>query len=294
MRIVSLLPSATDIVVALGLGDDVVGVTSSCDGPAGAEVVSRALLDGDGRTAAELDRAVSEAAAAGASVYGLDTEAVGRLRPDVIVTQDLCRVCAVPVGQVDEALAKLGTQADVISLDPASLADVLADVERIGRATGTQARAAALVEELRDRIEAVRARTAGRPVVTTFALEWLDPPFTAGHWVPDLVELAGGASLRGVAGTPSVRTTWEAVRATSPEALVAMPCGYGLPQAAAEARALLDVPELRLARVAAVDADRHFSRPGPGLVDGLEALAWVLHPDVVPEPPPGIVEVLRA
>ena len=179
MRIVSLLPSATEIVYALGLGDDLAGVTSSCDYPAAAAtktVVSRAVIEDDGLTPAELDRLVSRYAADGQSVYGLDAEAIGRIDPDIILTQDLCRVCAVPSGQVDEALARLGCRADVVSLDPSSLDDVLDGIERVGRATGTAARAVEVVAALRDRIGAVEAATRGRRPVPTACLEWLDPP----------------------------------------------------------------------------------------------------------------------
>ena len=295
MRIVSLLPSATEIVYALGLGDKLAGVTSSCDYPAGAAgktVVSRAVIEDDGLTAAQLDQLVSRYAADGLSVYGLDAEAIGRIDPDVILTQDLCRVCAVPSGQVDEALARLGCRAEVVSLDPTSLDDVLDGIERVGRATGTDARAIEVVARLRSRINRVRTATRGRTPVATACLEWLDPPFTGGHWVPEMVEVAGGTSLLSGRGERSRRATWEEVVASRPEVLVAMPCGYGLDQATAEARALLDDDALRGVRVVAADADGLFSRPGPRLVDGLEALAWVLHPDAVPAPAPGAVAEL--
>jgi iron complex transport system substrate-binding protein len=296
MRIVSLLPSATEIVFALGLGDDLAGVTSSCDHPAaavGKTVVSRAVIEDEGLTPAELDRVVSRYASEGLSVYGLDAEAIGRIDPDVILTQDLCRVCAVPSGQVDEALARLGCRADVVSLDPSSLDDVLDGIERVGRATGTTTRAAEVVAELRDRIATVTAATRGRHRVPTACLEWLDPPFTGGHWVPEMVERAGGVGLLSGRGERSRRATWEEVVASGPEIVVAMPCGYGLAQAAAEARALLDERSLSGVGLVAADADGLFSRPGPRLVDGLEALAWVLHPDAVPAPAPGAVAVLR-
>ena len=296
MRIVSLLPSATEIVYALGLGDDLAGVTSSCDYPAAAAtktVVSRAVIEDEGLTPAELDRLVSRYAAGGQSVYGLDAEAIGRIDPDVILTQDLCRVCAVPSGQVDEALDRLGCHADVVSLDPSSLEEVLDGIELVGRATGTADRAAELVAALRDRIGVVRAATRGRPPVPTACLEWLDPPFTGGHWVPEMVDAAGGISLLSGRGERSRRATWDEVVAAGPEVIVAMPCGYGIDQAAAEARPLLDEPSLAGVGLVAADADGLFSRPGPRLVEGLEALAWALHPEAVPEPAPGAVVRLR-
>jgi iron complex transport system substrate-binding protein len=202
-------------------------------------------------------------------------------------------VCAVPSGQVDEALARLGCRAEVVSLDPSSLDDVLDGIERVGRATGTEGRAGEVVRGLRQRIAAVRAATRGRPPVATACLEWLDPPFTGGHWVPEMVEAAGGTSLLSERGQRSRRATWEEVVASEPEVVVAMPCGYGLDQATAEAGALLEDPALAGVRLVATDADGLFSRPGPRLVDGLEALAWALHPDAVTAPPPGAVTVLR-
>lgn len=296
MRIVSLLPSATEIAYALGLGDDLVGVTSACDFPVEArskEVVSGAVVGDDGGlSAAELDRVVSAIAAEGGSMYTLDSAAMGRLDPEVILTQDLCRVCAVPSGQVDEALRLLGCRAQVVSLDPSSLEDVLDDVVRVGRVAGVERRAEEVVAGLRARVDAVREATRTLRRVPVFPLEWLDPPFTAGHWVPEVVELAGGTCLGAMRGQRSMRTTWAEVVATSPEVVVAMPCGYGLDQAAAEAEALRSIPGLESARLVAVDANAAFSRPGPRLVDGLEALAAALHPDVFPSPSPSLVRLL--
>ena len=183
----------------------------------------------------------------------------------------------------------------VVSLDPTSLDDVLADVVRVGQATGAEVAAAELVADLRARVETVRAALAGRDPVATMALEWLDPPFTAGHWVPDMVAVAGGVSLLGEPGAPSHRATWTDIVATAPAVLLAIPCGYDLERARREAARLYDVDELRATaaisaeRVFAADADGRFSRPGPRVVDGVEALAWVLHPDAVPQPPAGVV-----
>lgn len=292
----SLLPSATEIVYALGLGDALVGVTSSCDHPADArtkQVVSRAVVGDDHElSAAELDRAVSAIAADGGSMYDLDAAEIGRLEPDVILTQDLCRVCAVPAGQVDDALRALGCRAEVVSLDPSSLQDVLDDVLRVGTATGAAARAEEVVAGLRARVDVVVEATRTVRRVPVFPLEWLDPPFTAGHWVPEVIALAGGACLGAEPGLRSVRTTWEAVVASSPEVVMAMPCGYGLDQAAAEAQSVRSVPGLEAVRLVAVDANAAFSRPGPRLVDGLEALAATLHPDALPSADATMVRTL--
>lgn len=285
MRIVSLLPSATEVVYALGLGHDLVGVTSSCDFPAEARtkaVVSSAVLDDTGISAAELDRLVSERAASGGSMYDLDVEAIAALDPDVVLTQDLCAVCAVPVAQVDVALAGLGSRAEVVSLDPHTLDEVLDTVLQVGRATGAEDRAAHEVKALRARIDVVQDASRTLRHVPTYALEWVDPPFTAGHWVPEMIELAGGAALGAVRGARSARTTWADVTATEPEVVLVMPCGYGLDQATEAARTVAAVPGLGSARVVPLDADGLFSRPGPRLVEGLEVLAAALHPDVFP------------
>jgi iron complex transport system substrate-binding protein len=298
MRIVSLLPSATEIVYALGLDDELAAVTDSCDFPADARskpVVSSAIVDSTEMPPAEVDRIVSEKAAAGESMYSLDAEAIGRIQPDLILTQDLCQVCAVPSGQVDAALDRLGCRAEVVSLDPSSLHDVLEDIVRLGRATDRDGAAAELVAELRARIEAVRAAVVAREKVPAMALEWLDPPFTAGHWVPDMIDLAGGVSLLAEPGATSRRATWDEVAAADPAVIVAMPCGYGLERARHEASRLYEVAEIAATRaigrerVFAGDAGGRFSRPGPRLIDGIEALAWALHPDAVAQPSEGIV-----
>jgi iron complex transport system substrate-binding protein len=297
VKIVSLLPSATEIVFALGLGDHLEGVTHECDHPPEARtkpVVSTTALPVEGPLPpGEVDRLVREFMARREPLYRLDRDRIRRIQPDLILTQDLCRVCAVPSGQVQEALDDLGCRAQVISLDPSTLEEVLAGIEAVGRATGREDRARALVGSLTARVEAVRDRAAGLPAVRTLVLEWGDPPFAAGHWVPGMVEAAGGIPLANPGPDPSRTLTWSEVAEAGPEAVVVAPCGYGLPEALAEARRLLGMPELagtpavRNGRVLAADASSYFSRPGPRLVDGLEALAWALHPDAFPEPPPG-------
>ena len=295
MRILSLLPSATEIVYALGLEEDLVGVTHECDWPPAARAkrpVSFSALPPAGEPA-EVDRLVSASISGGEPIYRLDNEAVRELRPDLVLTQDLCAVCAVPSGHVNDALELLGCRAEVLSMDPSSLSEVLDCVLSVGTATGTEDAAATLVESLRDRLRSVSDAVAGRTRPRTFALEWSDPPFNGGHWVPEMIEFAGGEAVLTNRGTPSVRVTWEQIAAASPETVVFMPCGYDLEGAVTEATGLLDRPELSAAAFFAVDASSHFSRPGPRLVDGVEILASALQPDAVPESAPGTVRRLR-
>jgi iron complex transport system substrate-binding protein len=290
MRIVSLLPSATEIAFDLGLGDAVVGVTHECDYPpaaAGKAVVSHSNLDYDGLTPAEIDAAVSGSIDGGDPIYRLDTEMFATLQPDLILAQDLCRVCAVPTGQVEDALDTLGCTAEVVSLDPATLDDVIECMVTVGRATGTEARADRRAAELRERLAAVRDATRPLPHPRTFALEWSDPPFTGGHWVPEMIEAAGAACVLGEPGRPSRRVGWHEIEAAAPEVVVFMPCGYGLAEAVEQGASLLERPEIANASLFAVDASAYFSRPGPRLVDGVELLAGLLHREVVVEPPAG-------
>lgn len=295
MRIVSLLPSATEIVYALGLGDDLVGVTHECDWPPEARhkrVVSHSALP-PGTEPAEIDRLVSASIGGGEPIYRLDDEAIRDMRPDLVLSQDLCAVCAVPSGHVQDALDVLGCQAEVVSLDPGSLEDVLDCILQVAKATGTEARAEAVVSELRSRLDAVRTATSSFDRRRTFALEWGDPPFNGGHWVPEMVESAGGEAVLGSRETPSVRVTWDEIGAAQADTVVFMPCGYNLEAAVREGRELLVRPELAGSRFFAVDANAYFSRPGPRLVDGVEILASALHPGAVREPPAGTVARLR-
>jgi iron complex transport system substrate-binding protein len=299
LRIVSLLPSATEIVYALGLGDDLEAVTDGCDHPPAAAtkpVVSRSRLSvAAGASAADVDAAVRDAVQDGEPLYALDAELMQRIEPDLILTQDLCRVCAVPTGQVEDALDVLGCRADVLSLDPHTVEDVLDDIARVGDRTGRGEQARRVVDGLRGRMASIEARARDLPPVRTLPLEWLDPPFSGGHWVPELVARAGGTPVLCEPGAPSAPMRWSDVGAAQPEVLVFMPCGYDLEAAVAEAAGLAAVAELRGTpawrdgRVWVVDATSYFSRPGPRLVDGLELLAWVMHPDVFLEPPPGRV-----
>ena len=285
MRIVSLLPSTTEILFAIGAGDQVVGVTFECDHPPAARervIVSNTALP-EGLTPAQIDDEVRARMAAGEELYRLDAGALHRLDPDVVVTQDLCAVCAVDVSTVDDALTHLGCRADVVTIDPGTLDEVLESIERLGAVTGTSDAAADLVRDLRTRLSNVAVAVAGRPRPRVAVLEWTDPPFDAGHWVPDMVTAAGGSNVLGAPGQRSVRVTWDDVAASEPDLVVVSPCGFRLDGATQMAADLVRSGRLpRDLPVWAVDADAAYVRPGPRLVDGVEALAAVLHPEVVP------------
>jgi iron complex transport system substrate-binding protein len=297
MRIVSLVPHATELLFALGLGADVVGVTHECDHPPQALEVQQITRDvlSAGLDAATIDAAVRERTLAGEAIYELDRDALAGVEPDLIVTQALCPVCAVSYEEVAAVAAELPTKPQVIALDPHTLGEALGDVRTVAAATGTREQGVALIARSAARIDRIKlaVRGASRPRVA--ALEWLDPVFVAGHWTPQLIELAGGEDALGMPGEPSQTLPWEDVIAAQPEIVVAMPCGYDAPRAHAEALAF--APPLRslgAQRVVAVNASAYFSRPGPRLVDGLELMAHILHPDRVPAPPPGAepIEVL--
>lgn len=300
MRIVSLLPSATEIVYALGLGDDLEAVTDECDFPEGATtkpVASRSTLpQGRPLGARGIDDAVREKMGLREPLYQLDKALIQRIQPDVILTQDLCRVCAVPSGHVREALEELGTvDAQVLSLDPHSLDQILESIRTAGKVLGRKKRADELVASLRARIDAVRKTAQRLPSIRVFALEWSNPPFAGGHWVPDMVEAVGGVNLLSDKEQPSRVVTWREIADATPEVVVFMPCGYYLEEAEEEGARLYDNPEFaatpaaREGSVFAVDATSFFSRPGPRIVDGLEILAWAVHPKAFPEPPEGAI-----
>jgi iron complex transport system substrate-binding protein len=284
MRIVSLLPSATEIVYALGLEGDLVGVTFECDEPASARVDKAVVVGGrdtSGMAPGDIDAYVRAQMAAGEDLYTLHAEALAGLAPELILTQDLCRVCALPTDQVSDALAYLGCRADVVSLDPHSLDDVLESIVEVGRRTGALSVAETLVGQLRSRLDAVAVAVSGRPQPRVAVVEWVDPPFTAGHWVPDLVRAAGGEPVAARPGAKSVETTWDEIAAASPDVVVVSPCGFHLDGAAEQAELVLDRLPPSVA-VWAIDADGLVVRPGPRLVDGVEALASILHSTVVP------------
>jgi iron complex transport system substrate-binding protein len=290
MRLVSLLPSATEIVYALGLGDDVVGVTFECDEPPAARVDKTVVVGGRdtrGMTPGEIDEYVRTQLAAGADLYTLHAHALAGLAPDLILTQDLCRVCALPSGQVSDALDYLGCRADVLSLDPHTLEDVVDTILAVGARTGVADRAADLVAGLRRRLDAVAAAVADEPRPRVAVVEWVDPPFTAGHWVPDLVRAAGGEPVAARPGERSIETTWPDLAAAAPDIVIVAPCGYHLDGAAGQARSV--ARRFPGAQVWAIDADGIVVRPGPRLVDGVEAIAAILHPHAVPGPPGGAI-----
>ena len=294
MRIVSLVPHATELCFALGLGDELIAVTHECDHPPRALELPRATRDvlPAGLSAAEIDAAVRARTAAGGSIYELDHELVHALEPDLIVTQALCPVCAVSYDEVAELAAELPSRPRVIALDPHTLGEMLADVRTIAQATGRRDAALELIARAAGRIDRVRlaVRGARRPGVV--ALEWLDPPFVAGHWTPQLIEYAGGFDLLGQPGEPSMPVDWETIAAAEPEVVVVMPCGYGAPRALEEAREHADrLAALRARRIVAVDAGAYFSRPGPRLVDALELLAHLLHPRRVTQAPGELLEL---
>jgi iron complex transport system substrate-binding protein len=287
MRIASIVPSATELLFALDLGDSVVAVTHECDYPPAAEQLphlTRSVIP-DGLAPAEIDAAVRERTGRGEALYELDEETLRALDVDLIVTQAVCEVCAVSFEDVRAIAERLPTQPQVISLDPSTLGEVLADVPRLAEAAEAEAAGERLVEEAGARIEAVERAVEGAPRPRVAALEWLDPIYIGGHWVPQMIELAGGEDVLGLPGERSRTAEWAELEAAAPEVVLAMPCGYYAEQAAAEA---VRHPE-RLAglgaRVVAVDAAAYFSRPGPRLVEGIELLGHLLHPDLVAAPP---------
>ncbi|HWM92187.1 MAG TPA: cobalamin-binding protein [Thermoanaerobaculia bacterium] len=285
MRIISLVPNGTEILFAVGAGGMVVGVSHECDFPA--EARTRPILTGSaltpGMSSIEIDKAVAAQVGSGESLYTLDESRIAELAPDLIVTQQLCPVCAVSTAQVDGAIQPLPRCPEVLSLDPRTLADVLADIRRVGELTGRSAEAEALVRDLERRLDAVRSRVQGRPRPRVAALEWLDPLFAGGHWVPEMVEIAGGTDVFARPGDHSARLSWDQVREADPDILVVMPCGYDETGAAAQISQIAERPEwreiraVREGRVFPVDANGCFSRPGPRLVDGIERLAGIFH-----------------
>jgi iron complex transport system substrate-binding protein len=282
MRIASLVPSATEMLFALGLGDQVVAVTHECDYPAEAarkRHLTRSLVP-EGLSAGEIDAAVRRLTGEGKHLYALDEPTLAELDVDLIVTQAVCEVCAVSFDDVVAVAARLPSSPRVISLDPSNLAEVLADVPRLGEVTGVTDRATALRDDLDRRLEAVRQAVDGASRPSVVALEWLDPPFIGGHWVPEMIEIAGGQDVLGVAGEKSRTAEWDEIAAATPDVVVAMPCGWDAAQARSEVQGHPDeLAAIGAERIWAVDAAASFSRPGPRLVEGTELLAHLLHPD---------------
>jgi iron complex transport system substrate-binding protein len=288
VRIVSLVPSATEMLFALGLGDEVIAVTHECDHPEAALELPKITRDvvEPGLGPGEIDAAVRGLTERGEAIYTLDVDALHGLGPDLIVTQALCAVCAVSADDVRAIAEELYPTPQIVSLDPHTIGEVLRDAGTLAEATGRHGVAAELVARSAGRIDRVReaTRDARRPRVA--ALEWLDPVFVAGHWTPQMIEYAGGEDVLGMAGEPSETRSWEEVAAAEPDIVIAMPCGYDAQRSLAEAQSFRDrLESLGAGQVVAVDAAAYFSRPGPRLVDGLELLAHILHPDLIAEPP---------
>jgi len=294
VRIVSLVPSATELLFALGVGDEVTAVTHECDYPPEAlerPKVTRDLI-GPGLPPGEIDRAVRELTRQGRAIYELDEHALRSLAPDLIVTQALCAVCAVSYDDVKAVAGRMDPAPDVVSLDPHTLGEVFGDVRTLAQATGAKDAGVDLVQDAAARIDRVRLAVRDEAPVSVAALEWLDPIYVAGHWTPQLIEYAGGIDLFGMPGEHSETRTWEDVAAARPDVVVCMPCGYDAERALEEAESYADeLAEVGARRVVAVDAAAYYSRPGPRLVDGLELMAHILHPDRVPEAPGEVREV---
>ena len=294
MRICSLLPGATEIACALGLADEIIGVSHECDFPPAARgkpVMVRSRIDPSMIGSGEIDRRVGDLLRSKQSLYTLDEKLFRDSEPDLILTQGLCEVCALDYNNVVQAARSLPREPTIVSLDPHCLGDILNDVLRIGEATDRSRQAESLVQKLKERIEAIRnrtARAASQPRVA--CLEWLDPLYVAGHWVPEMVQIAGGNDILGTAGEPSVKIEWEALIASWPEVLILMPCGFDLERAVRESSMLKkragwqNLPAVRDGRVFAVSGTDYFSRPGPRLIDGLEILSQIFHPELSPTP----------
>jgi iron complex transport system substrate-binding protein len=290
MRIASLVPSATEMLFALGLGESVVGVTHECDYPPAASELpqlTRTVLP-PGLSAGEIDTKVKEVIGEGRALYTLDEERLAQLEPDLIVTQAVCEVCAVSYDDVVEVAGRLPSQPRVLQQDPTTLGEVLEDVTRLGEAAGIAERAAEVRRELEARLEAVRTAVAGEARPRALALEWLEPPFLGGHWIPEMIEIAGGKSIAGASGQKSPQVEWEDLGGLEPDVIVSMPCGWYLDESCAQAlRHGERLSGFGASRVYAVDGASTFSRPGPRLVDGVELLGHLFHPGLV-EPPAGI------
>jgi iron complex transport system substrate-binding protein len=301
-RIASFLASGTEIAVALGLQDAVVGISHECDWPPDVldrPRLSRPRFDPAGMNSGEIDRALRTAMAEHGSVYAVDEDMLAQLEPDVVLTQAVCEVCAVPTPGVRELVTRRGISADVVSLDAHTIQDILDSIVQVGAATGTEGQAADVVATISARIGHVRNLVAGAPRPRVLAIEWLDPPFAPGHWVPGMIEVAGGENLIGEDGAHSMQMEWSALEGLDPDVLVIMPCGYDLDATKRDAAAAAD----RLLRVApraieegrafVVDGSAYFNRSGPRFVTGIEILAGLLHPDRADAPPAGTAEVWR-
>ncbi len=294
MRIASLLPSATEIAYFAGAGDALVGVTHECDHPPGVEKLpklTKTAIDHHNLSSAEIDAAIGQHLTDTGSIYSLDVKLLEELKPDLVLTQGLCDVCAVSLNVVEQAAAGLSKTPRVLSMNPTTLNEVLDVTVEVGDAIGRGAEVRREVAAQRDRLARVKGAVAGLPRPRVGCIEWLDPPFSAGHWVPGMVRLAGGEELFAKEGEPSGRIAWDKVYEAAPEVLILMPCGFDAARSMREARTLPDLPgwnelpAVRNGRVWVVDANSYFSRPAPRLVDGVETLARILHPEIFPGAP---------
>ena len=302
MRIVSFLPSATELAFALGLGDDVVGVSHECDYPpeaASRPAVVHCAIPLEGLTPLEIDSAVSTQLRVGGSIYTIDTELLRALAPDLILAQDLCEVCAPSDNETERALGVLDGRARVMTLAPRSLADIQENLRQLGDATGGGEVARTLIAKQDARLARLRDSLRGATPRRVFFIEWIEPIFCGGHWVPEQIELAGGVDMLGRKGADSVRVPFEDVVAWAPEILIVSPCGAHLDDAAEQAHAMLaddrwlSIPAVRSGNVFAVDGSSYFARPGPRVFDGIELLAHLFHPDRVAERLTGAQRVFR-
>jgi iron complex transport system substrate-binding protein len=288
VRIVSLVPSATELLFALGLGNEVIAVTHECDYPPEAAELPHITYSviPEGLSSAEIDARVKELTEAGEPIYGLDEELLVELEPDLIVTQALCAVCAVSYDDVRAIASRMDPEPEVISLDPHTLGEVMGDVRTLAQATGRKDEGVELIARSSGRIDRVRLAVREAEPVRVAALEWFDPVFVAGHWTPQLIEYAGGLDVLGLPGEHSEQRSWDEVVLAEPDVVIAMPCGYDAARSWEEALDFrTQLERVRAREVVAVDAAGYFSRPGPRLIDGLEVLAHVLHPDLVPPGP---------
>lgn len=286
MTIVSLLPSTTEICFALGLGDRLGGVTHECDFPPEARTrphLTRNALPPGEHASADIDRMISERVLNGEAIYDLDRDLLAEIAPDLILTQELCDVCAVSYDEVLDAARALPKVPHVAAFEPRSVEDILDSIVEIARLAGVEERGREVVVDLRARLDAVSRRVTRVEPARVLCLEWLDPPMVGGHWVPEMVRLAGGVDALGPEGQPSVVVTWEAIAASDPDVVILMPCGYDEATTVEKARELESAPEwrslraVRAGRVYPVDGSAYFNRPGPRVVDGVELLAAVLH-----------------
>ncbi len=291
MRVASLLPSATEMVHFCGAGDSLVGVTHECDHPPGVEKLPKltsSKID-PSMTSAEIDAAIGKHLTDTGSIYALDAGLLEDLSPDLILTQGLCEVCAVSMNLVEEAASGLNAEPEILSLNPTSLREVLDDTLTIGEALGRAEQTRKKLAALKERLARVEEAVAGLPRPRVGCIEWLDPPFSAGHWVPEMVRISGGAELFAGEGERSTRLTWKEVFEAAPEILILMPCGFDVERTLREARALPDLPgwaglpAVKSGRVWVVDANSYFSRPAPRLVEGVEILGRILHPEAFPD-----------